>query len=311
MKTAEWSVTNRGVSTVMRISSFGYLCREAVTSLRRNGWMALASAATTAVALMILGASLLMIVNVDFLATTMESQVEISVFLKDGIDKQRTFDIGEEMKKVPGVSAVKFVPKDDALAELRQQFTEKKGVLETLGENNPLPDKYSVKVKKPEQVVPVAQSLEKIADISKVRYSQGVVQKLFPLTKWVRTVGLIVMVLLGLAAVFLISTTIRLTVFARRREINIMKYLGATDWFIRWPFILEGIMLGLFGSLLAVLILYFAYYNLNQVMAQLFPFVPVQRNMSLIVHVYEILVVIGTVLGATGSLISVRKFLRV
>lgn len=295
----------------MKINTIGYFFREAFSSLRRNGWMALASASTAAVALMILGASLLVVLNTDYFATTVESEVEIAVFLQDKVDAQRAFDIGEEIKKVPGVREVKFVPKDDALAELKKNFQQKRGVLDTLGENNPLPDKYRVKVDKPEQVKPVADKFGTIEGVAKVKYGQGVVEKLFALTKWVRITGLVVMGLLALAAVFLISTTIRLTVFARRREINIMKYLGATDWFIRWPFILEGVILGLAGSLVAVLVLYFAYYNLNLALQQSFPFVPMQRDMRVILKVYELIIGIGVGLGAVGSMISVRRFLKV
>ncbi len=295
----------------MKINTIGYFFREAFASLRRNGWMALASASTAAVALMILGASLLVVLNTDYFATTVESEVEIAVFLNDKVDAQRAFDIGEEIKRVPGVREARFVSKDDALAELKKNFEQKRGVLDTLGENNPLPDKYRVKVDKPEQVRPAADKFGTIEGVAKVKYGQGVVEKLFAITKWVRITGLVVMGLLALAAIFLISTTIRLTVFARRREINIMKYLGATDWFIRWPFILEGIILGLLGSLVAVLVLYFAYYNLNQALLQSFPFVPMQRDMSIILKVYELIIGIGVGLGAIGSMISVRRFLKV
>lgn len=295
----------------MKISTIGYFFREAFASLRRNGWMAMASASTAAVALMIFGASMLVVLNTDYFATTVESGVEIAVFLIDKADAQRAFDIGEEIKGIPGVREVKFVSKDEALAELKKNFEQKRGVLDTLGENNPLPDKYRIKVDKPEQVKPTAEKIGAIQGVAKVKYGQGVVEKLFAITRWVRITGLMIMGLLALAAVFLISTTIRLTVFARRREINIAKYLGATDWFIRWPFILEGIILGLVGSLVAVLILYFAYANLNTALQNSFPFIPLQRDMSVIFKVYDLLMGLGVALGAIGSMISVRKFLRV
>ncbi len=295
----------------MKINTIGYLLGEAFASLRRNSWMALASATTVAVTLMILGASLLMVLNIDYLAGAVESEVEIAVFIKQDAAPQRVFEIGEEIKKVAGVNEVKFVSKDDALVELRKNFEQKQGVLDMLGEKNPLPDKYRVKMDKPEQVKPAAEKFKQIAGVDKVNYAQGVVEKLFPVTRWVRVLGLVSVSLLALAAIFLISTTIRLTVFSRRKEINIMKFLGATDWFIRWPFILEGIVLGLMGSLVAVLVLYFTYDNLNQALLRTLPFLPLQRDMSIIGQVYELIIVIGTALGAIGSMISVRRFLKV
>ncbi|HEX3032744.1 MAG TPA: FtsX-like permease family protein, partial [Bacillota bacterium] len=162
-----------------------------------------------------------------------------------------------------------------------------------------------------ELVKTTALAIEKLQGVEKVKYGQGVVEKLFVITRWIRMSGLAIMGLLSLAAVFLISTTIRLTVFARRREISIMKYLGATDWFIRWPFVLEGIMLGLAGALVSVLMLYFGYHSLLQVVTTTLPFVPMQKETSIILNVYELIVALGAVIGALGSLISVRKYLKV
>lgn len=296
---------------VMKINTVGYLFREAFTSLRRNGWLAVASAATAAIALMILGASLLMVVNANSMATAVESDLEIAVFLNTDLGDQQVYDLGEQIKHLVGVKEVTFVSKDDALAGLKDDFSQKKGVLETLGENNPLPDKYRVKLTKPEQVKSTALTIEKLQGVEQVKYGQGVVEKLLVITRWIRMSGVAVMALLSLAAVFLISTTIRLTVFARRKEISIMKYLGATDWFIRWPFVLEGIMLGLVGALVSVCMLYLGYHSLVQVVTNTLPFLPMQSENSIILNVYELIIALGVVIGALGSLISVRKYLKV
>ncbi|MDD4335640.1 MAG: FtsX-like permease family protein, partial [Desulfotomaculaceae bacterium] len=144
----------------------------------------------------------------------------------------------------------------------------------------------------------------------KVRYGQGIVEKMMDLSKWVRTAGLITMTLLGVAAVFLIATTIRLSVYARRKEIGIMKTLGATNWFVRFPFVLEGMMLGLAGSLIAVAVVYFGYISLIGNIQLSLPFVQLVTDRALIKPLMELLLLTGLVIGAVGSLISMRRFLK-
>lgn len=132
---------------------------------------------------------------------------------------------------------------------------------ETVGQN-PLPDTYEIKAKDPHEVPKIAKRIEKIDGIYKVKYGQGIVEKLFEVTRWVRIVSIAIIVLLALGAVFLIATTIRLAIFSRRKEIYLMKLIGATDWFIRWPFFIEGLVLGTAGALIAVGILALAYNSL-------------------------------------------------
>jgi cell division transport system permease protein len=147
--------------------------------------------------------------------------------------------------------------------------------------------------------------------VDQVRYGQGVVEKLMALSRWVRTAGLITMALLGAAAVFLIATTIRLSVFARRREIEIMKFLGATNWFVRFPFLLEGMILGLCGSLLASLVIYFGYLSLVGNLQLSLPFMELITDRRVIEPVLEGILLLGLLIGALGSMISMRRFLKV
>lgn len=204
-----------------------------------------------------------------------------------------------------------FVSREEALDRLREQFGERQDLLDSVEEMNPLRHSFEIKAEEAEQVKVVAQEVGRIEGVAEVKYRQEVVERLFSLTRSIRIAGLVLVVLLLMATVFLISNTIRLTVFARRREIGIMKLVGATDWFIRWPFILEGILLGVLGTLVSVLILRRLY---DWVVASIYsslPFIPVIPPEGIMQPLILLLFGLGFFVGAFGSLVSLRRFLRV
>ncbi len=297
----------------MRIRTLGYFIREALKSLYRNSWMGLASMGTVAVSLIIVGLSLITVMNTNYLAARVESNVEIIAFLKSDLSEDDARALQEEIQSIPGIAKVDFVSKDQALIQFRKELGEQQSMINALGGENPLPHLYKITTISPEDVQGVAKKLESFRQMEKVDYGKGVVEKLFSITKWIRLVGLTVIVLLGLAAVFLIATTIRLTVFARRKEIQIMKILGATDWFIRWPFLLEGMVLGFTGALLAVLIVDVTYVAvIDYIRKDLnLSILGLQTDPQFLLLLGGVMLGVGTFIGAVGSGISMRKFLRV
>lgn len=294
----------------MRLNTIKYYFREATQSIFRNSWLSVASVGVVAVSLLILGCSLLLVLNANSIAANLESSVEISVFMKDKTTPAQIKDLEGKLKAMPEVAQVEFVTRQQALEEMRKNFGDKKDILAGLEEKNPLPDAFRVKTRTVDQVAPLARQLEPLAQVDQVRYGQGVVEKLLALSRWVRTAGLVTMVLLGIAAIFLIATTIRLSVFARRKEIGIMKFLGATNWFVRFPFLMEGMILGLAGSLLAVVAVYFGYLSLIGNIQLSLPFMQLVTDRDLIIPLMESLLVLGLVIGAVGSMISMRRFLK-
>jgi cell division transport system permease protein len=294
----------------MRLNTFIYYFREAFHSILRNSWLSLASIGVVAVSLLILGSSLLLVLNANNIADNLESSVEISVFLKDETTPEEVEELEDTLGALPGVAELKFVSKQEALEEMQDNFGEQRDVLAGLEEKNPLPDTFRVKTQTVEQVVPLAREMAAYPQVDQVRYGQGVVEKLLELSRWVRTAGLVTMVLLAIAAIFLIATTIRLSVFARRKEIGIMKFLGATNWFVRFPFLLEGMFLGLAGALLAVGAVYYGYLSLIRSIQISLPFMQLVTDRSLLMPMLEGLLVLGLAFGAVGSLISLRKFLN-
>ncbi|OPY58074.1 MAG: Cell division protein FtsX [Pelotomaculum sp. PtaU1.Bin035] len=294
----------------MRLRTVRYYFCETIQSILRNSWLSVASVGVVAVSLMILGSSLLLVINASNMAANLESSVEMSLFLKDKSTSAQIKDLEDKLKAMPDVAQVEFVSKQRALEEMKKNFGDKKDILAGLEEKNPLPDAFRIKTRTVEQVAPLARQLEGLAQVDQVRYGQGVVEKMLAFSRWIRVAGLVTMVLLGVAAVFLIATTIRLSVFSRRKEIGIMKFIGATNWFVRFPFLLEGMFLGLAGSLLAVAAIYFGYFTLIGNIQVSLPFMQLVSDRDLIITLMERLLLLGLVIGAAGSMISMRKFLK-
>nr|WP_320148081.1 permease-like cell division protein FtsX [uncultured Anaeromusa sp.] len=295
----------------MKISTFEYFVREAFISMRRNGLMSVASVSTMALSLFILGMFLILVLNLTHLASALESQVQISVYLQDGLSEYEHREIGTRITKMQGVNQVLFVTKAEAMKRFQERLGEQKNLLNALGETNPLPNAFEVKVDKPEQVKAVAKAIGEIKGVENAKYGQEVIEQLFALTKLIRTFGLILIILLALAAIFIIANTIRLTVFARRKEIGIMKYVGATDGFIRWPFLIEGVMLGISGALLSVLILSQTYGLLVERIYESLAFLPLLPQYPFILQISLLLLAVGMVVGALGSAVSLRRFMKV
>lgn len=295
----------------MKIRTVEYFVKEAVKSLRRNGLMSVASVSTVALSLLILGIFLVLVLNLNNMAGVLESQVQISVFLQDNLNDREMREIGTRITKLQGVTQVNFVGKEEALHRFKERLGEQQGLLAALGETNPLPNGFEVKVNSPEQVKPIAQEISKLKGVENTRFGQEIIEQLFNLTKMIRIFGFILIIFLALAATFIISNTIRITVFARRREIAIMKYVGATDWFIRWPFLIEGVILGFAGATISVLLLSRVYSALVSQVYESLAFMPLIPKYPFITNISIILLLVGAVIGALGSTISLRRFMKV
>lgn len=307
-------VTSREGNTAMKIRTLGRHVREGVKNLGRNGWMSFASISAVAITLLILGVFLVLAMNVNFFAQSVEKQVEIRVFLDVLATPENAKQVEENIKAIPEVSTVTFIPKDEGLRQFKESLGEKAYLFEGLEEDNPLPDAFVVKTTDPKETAAVAAKIKTLQYVETLNYGAGTVEKLFAWTDAVRNVGIVFIVGLGFTAMFLIANTIKLTIVARRREIEIMKLVGATNWFIRWPFFVEGLLMGIAGALIPTIMLTVGYYYLLDAInssfeaSQLFKLLPLFPLMN---HVALALLAIGAFIGIWGSLVSVRRFLRV
>lgn len=295
----------------MKIRTLEYFVKEAFGSIKHNGLMSLASVSTVALSLLILGIFLILVLNLNHMAAALESQVQVSVYLQDNQNETDITAIGQQIAEIQGIKEVEYISKDQALQRFKERLGEQQSILNALGETNPLPNGYDIKVERPELVKGIAQAIMNIEGVENVRYGKDIVENLFSITRMIRTFGLVIIVFLALAAMFIISNTIRLTVFARRREIGIMKYVGATDWFIRWPFLLEGVILGFFGALIAVLLLVKIYSIFTNHVTVSIAFLPILPSYPIMAYLAIFLLGVGMTIGAAGSTISLRKFLHV
>ena len=295
----------------MSINTVEYFIREVIHSLRRNNWMSVASIGTVAVSLFIFGMFLMLVMNMNKMVDAMESQVQIMVYLEDDFSRDDARDLEVDLKKMQGVEKVTFVPKEEAMEKFKERLGDQKTLLDALDETNPLPDSFEVMVLQPEMVKTAAENIEKFEGVNSAKYGQDVMEHLFDITRLIRIFGFALMMVLALATLFIISNTIRLTVFARRKEIAIMKYVGATDWFIRWPFVLEGIVMGFLGSLIASVVLRLTYSGITAKIYDTLAFFPLIPDEPFLNYVTMIVVIGGMIMGAIGSTVSIKRFLKV
>lgn len=295
----------------MKLSTSEYFIKEVYTSFKRNIWMTLASIFTVVLSLFILGFFSIVILNLNKMADTLESQVQISVYLKDDLSQEEIDETKETLSKIEGLQDIKFTNREEAMENFKERLGDQQFLLDALDNTNPLPDSFSLTVTSPQQVKTIADTAAALDSVESASYSQDIINHLFNLTHLIRLIGVALIILLTGAAIFIISNTIRLTVFARRKEIAIMKYVGATDWFIRWPFLLEGICLGFIGGGLATIFLYIVYNQVTQEIYEAMAFFPLIPQHPFIDYISLAILVAGIIIGALGSTISLKRFLKV
>ncbi|MGW9527107.1 permease-like cell division protein FtsX [Paenibacillus terrae] len=305
----------------MTFNTFLRHVREGFKNIFRNGWMSVASVTSIVVSLLILGVFIMLVLNVNSLADQADSQVEVNVFLELNVEQGMRETLQKEIAAMPEISKTTFITKAQGLEELRKDLGDSgKELLEGFDkDSNPLPDKIVVEVIEPTTVPFVAEKIEKLNSIHpekpilKVRYGKGTVETLFTITKLIRNVGFVFVAGLGLMSMFLISNTIRVTILARRKEIGIMKLVGATNFFIRWPFFIEGALIGLIGSVITVGILFSGYQRLltavqGDIALNMLKLMPLQ---GVWIQLSALLIILGMLVGIVGSTLSMRKFLKV
>ncbi|MGE5396869.1 MAG: permease-like cell division protein FtsX [Chitinophagales bacterium] len=296
----------------MRLRSAKYFVQEASIQLTRNRLLSIATATTVAVCVFVLGLALLIFLNAGRIMTTLESNVEIVAYLKQDLPPYQRGELRDRIEAMPDVKSVTYVSREQALASLEKRMGQGEYDLsETIEGSNPLPESFRIKAYNPQRVPVLARSINKLPGVEKIRYGQELVAKLFAVTRWVRVISMFTVICLALAAVFLVATTIRLGIFSRKKEIYIMKLVGATDWFVRLPFFIEGTLLALFGTALAVLFLSLGYHYLLQNLQVAMAFIPMVSEPRTLLNMYLALTAAGICLGIIGTYISVNKYLKV
>lgn len=299
----------------MRPSTIKYFVREGLSGLKKNLLMTMASMVAVAACISILSFSYCVGSNLQYMLNQMEDSIGISVFLKGELTGEQIENMKTEIGKIDHVESVEYISPTDALDELKQDWGADEDIFVGLDdENNPLSHSFQISLDKIENQNGVLTALENIDGIENVRHGQTETELLMKASRIFSVASVIVMLLLGAISVMIIMNTIRISVVNRRVEINIMKYVGATDWFIRWPFIIEGIIIGLVGAMVPLLLGFPIY---AKVTSAIFEYLPVIKfiQFRLTGDVFGFLIPFGVIfgigLGVIGSVTSIRKHLRV
>lgn len=294
----------------MKAKTIGRHFRESFKSLGRNGWMTFASVSAVTVTLILVGVFAILMANLNNIADNMEDDVEIKVLIERTADDAAQQKLLSAISHIPSIAEYKFSSKEDELNKLIEDYGEDWKLYE---QSNPLHNVVYVKALNPQETAFVAEEINKLENTAEVVYGQGKVERLFDILNLGRNIGIILIIGLLFTAIFLISNTIRITIMARGDEIEIMKLVGATNSFVRIPFLLEGMWLGMLGSIIPIGLVVGLYYQMYDVLAPRLAgqLIQLVEPSPLVFQVSVLLVGLAIVIGVVGSFMSVRKFLRI
>ena len=295
----------------MKGTSLKYLTHEGFRNVWVNRLMSLASVTVLMACLIIMGAGIMIYFNINNVVDKVQSQNVVMVYVADDASEDETTQIGTSLKGISNVESCEFVPKEVAFQEQIQSMGGDAALFEGFDEI-PLPDAYKVTVKDLSQFENTVSQIKQINKVDSVRENSDLASKLLSLRHAVSIVSVGLVIMLFLVALFIISNTIRITMFSRKLEISIMKAVGATNWFIRWPFMIEGMILGTISGILSLGVLCGLYAVAEKVFAQTlsligFSLVPFSEYWWQILLVF---VAIGLFTGGFGSLVSMAKYLK-
>jgi cell division transport system permease protein len=287
-----------------------YFTGEAVVNLKRNLFMTVAAISTVAVSLFLLGGVIIIGHIVGNVVGDFGNKVEVNAFLVDSLTPDARSQLQSSIGSMPDVSQVNYVSKQDAYKLFKQMFAGEPDIIQNV-DSNALPASFQIKLHDPNQVDAVRSQLVGRAGISSVSYGGDAVKRLLRINTLLRTVSLVMTILLLTAATVLIANTIRLAVYARRREISVMKLVGATNWFIRVPFIFEGVVEAVAGAVVAAGVIVLAKTLWLDRLTKFLVFLPIGVTGATVLRMFLVLVVVGMAVGALGSTLALRRFLEV
>jgi cell division transport system permease protein len=299
-----------GATVRMSLRHAEFLLLETFTGIRRNAFMSLAAVSTITVSLLLLGGLRLTIANLTQMAETLAGRFEMRVFLHTHLPTAQRDSLWKEISALPGVTGCRLVSKEEAWPQFRRRLQGAVDLTDLEGEN-PLPDSFVVRVADLTRMGAVADQIRRLRGVDDVLDTHEEAERVASLTRAVRAGGTLGVVLLVAVAAIIVGNTIRLTVYARRKEIGIMQLVGATNACVQTPFVLEGTLHGLVGALLALLLLGAGYTYLHDQIRQSLPFLELlPPSTSLVLSQSSILLGVGAGLGLLTSALSVHRYLR-
>ena len=286
--------------------------KQSFKSMWRNRGMGLASISSISAVLVILGFVLILIMSINALVIDVQSKFdEVEIFLVEDITDENKKNIEDFAQNEASIESIEYISQEEALESMVDDWGEEGYLLEGV---TTIPDSYKIKVKDIEDTDDIVEKLGRVDGIAKIKYHKEIIDKLKSAAQYIRAGGIIVIMILIAISVFIISNTIKLTVASRKREIGIMKYVGATNAYIKTPFVLEGILFGILASLISIFIVYFGYGylfdSINEKLSLLYSVILVPPA-TILKDITIMFLVIGSGIGALGSMISMKKYLNV
>lgn len=293
-------------------SKIAYTLKQAFSQMGRNKGMNITSVVAITAMMLILGLFFVAFLNVDLFAKTIEKDYNVvEVFIADGSDDAVKDAIKSKIEKIDGIEKIEYRSKEDAIKIMKKRWGDNAYLLDNIDKNS-LPDSFMVFVKDQKVGNEVNSEISHVNGVDSIKYYQDTVSKLTKITHFIQVSAIVVMTFLIIVSTIIVANTIKLTVFNRSKEIEIMKYIGATDWFVRAPFLIEGIILGIISSAVATGLMHLIYSRLisllgDDIMRILS--VPVLSSSYLIPNLAIIFASLGIGIGTCGSIISIRRFL--
>ncbi len=294
--------------------ALGYFLTRGFKNIWGNRLMSVASAGIVAASLILFGIFLLAGLNINALLRQVEDQCEINVYLAPDAGGATLNQIEGDLRAIPGVREVRFFSREERLERAKETtYQGKEYMLEDLETDNPLRDSYILSVEQLSQAQQVAALASDVQGVDEVQNRQDLVERIRGITDVIQRIGLWMMLALGLVAMFIVANTIRLGLLSRSREVNVMRFVGASNWYIRGPFMVEGILLGIIGAVLAAILVLWGYRAGIRMLDQ-----TMQSSMLQLLNASEVwftisasFLGIGAGIGLLGSGISIRKYLKV
>lgn len=299
----------------MKFRSIKYFLTEAFSGVFKNRLMSIASIGTVAACIFIIAICYCALSNVDYMLTQIEDAIGIAVFLDDDLSSDRILEINDELTAMEHVESVSYMSPDDALADLKQSWDAEEILAGFDSSNNPLSSSFELLLDDISYQQDIVTKLEQIDGIRNIRSSETETEFLVKASNFLSVFGSVLILVLAIISVVIITNTIKISVFTRRTEISIMKYVGATDWFIRWPFVIEGVIIGLVGAAIPIIAAWPLYNKLVDVIYAQIPMFSSLVSFKFGIDIFSVLLpvslIFGAILGVLGSTISLRKHLNV
>lgn len=296
----------------MSFHSIGYLFKEGIKGLWKNRTMSIASICVLISCLLMTGIAGLLSINLSSTMNGIEGRNTVTVFLDNGLPALTAVQVGEEIRALDNVSECTFVPKEDGLKNVigNMDSEHDSDLMAAISDDNPLPDAYTISLSDLGRYKETIAALAAIEGVDKTDDISELVGKLNDLDRLVKYVSLAILLVLGLVSLFIISNTLKVTIFSRRMEINIMKSVGATNGFVRIPFIVEGVLIGMFSGLISASVLYFGYDKAVEVVYGIVKFLDIIDIRPYALSLYLAYVLMGMLFGIMGGVISIRRYLK-